>query len=812
MTSRRNERQLVVALTQQDRGYKAGLEAGARQARKFGREVDQVSQGGIKRMNSSLDVSVSRIKTFVGVLGAAAVGRELAQWATSVKDSAVSLNESINAINVVAGEGADQILAFGENAASSVGLAQSAFNQSVVPIVANLRNMGFSADEAGDAAIRLAERAADTASVFNTEVNEPLEAFQAALRGEGDPAERFGASISAARVEALLLNEGLVESKSAITDADKVMGRYLLLLEDTASVQGDFANTSDELANKTRIFEARLEDWRAEVGQAVIPIFEELLDVGEDLIPTLETLGSSVVPALADAFINFVEGVRAIVEGFSGLPDAVKGTTLALGGLSAGLALIYAHPVVAGLGLVTAGVAAIGATARAEKERVEALTEAINTLNETGDKGAVLGEIGSQIIEAVGSADTLLAVLDDIGVSLSTAKRFAIGDPAAVDVVTSAFQNYRAAANAAFESGDISAQDLAGLIGTTSDSALVESKLGDVADRYHDVAGGIADAAGEEAKLQRVEDIEEYNRLVSRQHAIITDTVQTRVDAARVEAAAAATIKDRYDELEKQLNDIADTYAGRLSSAASSYLDIFTEAPDLETVSADQLLSNLEERANRVAAFQEGIARLQREDLFPLAQQFIDEGVGSVDTLSALIADLDEGGATAFTLNDTIEASQTEIQTWAEQMGMDFALATGPLLDQGRTFGEQWAEAVAAGISDTQLQLLVDAQIISQGTPSSLPRGLDQGIEFRANGGPVVAGGAYVINEGRPEVFVPEQSGSMVPISTGTSVTNHFTFAPVISSTAAAADLSDELVRKFSDEITRFDAGARRPR
>ena len=794
MTSRSNQRQLTVAITSQDRGFQAGFDAGQRKVRSFDRELQRASQGGIRQMNSSLDVSVGKLKTLVGVVAAAAVGRKLAQWAVDVKDSAVSLNESINAINVAAGDGADKILKFGESAATSVGLAQSEFNQAVVPIVAQLQNFGFSAEEAADASIVLTQRAADLASVFNTDVSVALGAIQAALRGESDPIEKFGASISAARVESVLLAEGMVESKSAITDADKVMGRYKLLLEDTARVQGDFANTSDELANKSRIFEARLEDWKATVGQQVIPIFEELLDVGEDLLPVLDTLATNVVPALADAFIGFVNGLREIAVFFADLPDAIQTVSVAVGGLGAALAIVYANPVVAGLAAVAAGITIIGNNAKTNREEVNLFVKDLQEL----------GEVQVPTIEAtIGKIPQKdLDLLKQVGIEIETVQE-ALAEGTAGTLLSDLIADYY---------DPTTVRDFGIEIEQVLDTqdALVHQQ-----NQYNDAqaeTNRLRKEAGTEIALRQVE-------VLAQQTADLAYAESQAADNAGLTATQIDRLTEEYNELEKQLQGVADKYAGELTSSLTGYLDIFNEAPEIETTSADQLLTNLEARVGTIQRFTEGLSRLQDAGLFDLASQFASEGPESVGTLEAVIADIDAGGSTAFTLNETIAASQSEIGRWAQEMGIEFAAATQPLLDEGRAFGEQWAEAIAAGISEQQLDLLFTAKIVS-GRGGGLLDGVTggtgaSGVEFRANGGPVVAGRAYIVGEGGvPELFTPSQSGHVTPMSAaGNTTTINATFAPVINgATSSAADLSRELVRKFREELDHFDAGARRPR
>lgn len=795
MTTRRNERSLTVALLSEDRGYDAGFSAASKKARTLDQQLQQTSRGGIRQMNSSLDASVQKIRNFVGILAGAAITRQLLRWAGDVRDSAVNLNESINAINVVAGDGAQKILEFGKNAATSVGLARSEFNQAVVPIVAMLNNFGFAEDEAADAAIRLTERAADLASVFNVDVNEALGAITAALRGESDPIERFGGSISAARVEALLLNEGLVASASAITDADKVMGRYLLILEDTARVQGDFANTSDDNANRTRIFQARLEDWKAEVGQSVIPVFDQLLDVGEELLPTLEKLAVDVVPQLAEAFGNFVTGLVEIPDLLSNIEGTAASAVVSLGGVTAALFLIGSHPVIAALVAATAGIGLLGDAARENREEVGLLVADLQELDQ------VQVDTIADIIGRIPEKD--IANLRDVGFTMAQVR----------DLLEQGFfeeenlQEFRDMAKAA----GATSSELARLHGTWRALIHLQNQFDDAQTSGIPFAEQRGRLFGHDDDLRRGERAEELlwrhvdalraNRVAAEQHAETALTVEEVVD--------------KYKELDTQLGKVADTYAGQLTQSVSKYLDIFEEAPELEEAqSVDVLLSNLEERVGRIQRFSEGIATLQAEGLFALAGQFIEQGPESINTLEGVLADLDAGGEAAFTLDRTLEASQSAIELWAEQMGTDFALATVPLIDDARSFGEQFAEAVAAGVSENQIDLILRAQLVrGRGLLDTVMPFSAGGIEGRAHGGPVIPGRAYVVGEGGlPELFVPRQAGSVQPLTGGASTVINATFAPVITAGGASAqELSRELVRDWSREVDLFKAGSRRP-
>ena len=231
--------------------------------------------------------------------GAAATAGLLA---SSVKPAS-DLNESLNAVNVVFGEGAGQMLDYGKTAATTVGLSQSAFNSMATTTGAFLQNVGFDMDSAGSETIALTERAADMASVFNTDVATAMGAIQSGLKGEFNPLEQFGVKLNAAAIEAQGMAMGLADADGKLSDSAKATAALQLIYEQTAKVQGDFANTSDGLANQQRIMGATFEDVRAKIGTALLPI--------------LTTLGATLLKVFSDP--AFQAGLQSFINGLTGL-------------------------------------------------------------------------------------------------------------------------------------------------------------------------------------------------------------------------------------------------------------------------------------------------------------------------------------------------------------------------------------------------------------------------------------------------------------------------------------------------------------
>ena len=295
-------------------------------ARRFASEMSRASRE-TRETDQAMDrVAAGAARLRVAIVGAvAAFGiRGLIRGAGDAIESFNLLNESVNAVNVTFEDGADTVFEFGENVARTAGLARGEFQQAVVPIGALLRNFGFDAQQAGTAAVTLTQRAADLASVFNTDVSEAIEAIQAGLRGEGNPLERFGAGISAVRVEAKALELGLAATKAEITDLDKVTARYNLILSDTARVQGDFAKTAEDPANAARIIAAEFENARATIGGALIPAWQELLDLAPDLVEEIEAIGPAL-GGVASAAVQSAPGVVAFLQEILDLVDQLTG-------------------------------------------------------------------------------------------------------------------------------------------------------------------------------------------------------------------------------------------------------------------------------------------------------------------------------------------------------------------------------------------------------------------------------------------------------------------------------------------------------
>jgi hypothetical protein len=254
---------------------------------------------GLKSANAAfanLGTQVASLGRNFAVLGAAAVG--VGAFLGKAVGAASDVQESINAVNVAFGQSAAGILEFGETAATALGTSQVAFNNAAVRFSAFADRIVGSGNDASKFIADISVRASDFASVFNIEVAEALGVFQSGLAGEAEPLKRFGINLLDSEVKAYAAANGIGELGRQLTETEKVQARYGLLMESTSKTAGDFANTSDGLANSMRIMKSEIADTQAEIGQQLLPVLEEIVPVVREMVSEFGTKLLAAVKAV----------------------------------------------------------------------------------------------------------------------------------------------------------------------------------------------------------------------------------------------------------------------------------------------------------------------------------------------------------------------------------------------------------------------------------------------------------------------------------------------------------------------------------
>jgi len=212
-----------------------------------------------------------------GVTAFNALGQAASSATDFIKGSiaqASDLNESLTKSQVVFGDSAKEIEDWAETASDAFGQSKQQALEAAGTYGNLFQAFGVGREEATKMSKSLVELAADLASFNNTSVDDALLALRSGLSGETEPLKRFGVALSDSRMRTELMAQGVKNLGTTLTPLQKSTAAYAIIMHDSALAQGDFARTSDGLANKQRILDAKMEDLSAELGERLIPFMQ----------------------------------------------------------------------------------------------------------------------------------------------------------------------------------------------------------------------------------------------------------------------------------------------------------------------------------------------------------------------------------------------------------------------------------------------------------------------------------------------------------------------------------------------------------
>lgn len=253
---------------------------------------------------SNLGMGVMQGVGIAGFMGATAAAGAFVEGIGRSITAASDLNETLSKSRVVFRGHADEVIAWSENSAEAMGMSQNAALGAAATYGNLFVSLGLAEEQAGSMSTSLVGLAGDLASFNNVDPTEALDALRSGLVGETEPLRRFGVNLNEATLSQKAMEMGLISTtKGTLPAAAKAQAAYALILEQTKTAQGDFARTSDGLANRQRIAAAKVEDAFASMGQAILP------------------LAAEIVPVVTDAFvglINVIGGVIKWIQNFIG--------------------------------------------------------------------------------------------------------------------------------------------------------------------------------------------------------------------------------------------------------------------------------------------------------------------------------------------------------------------------------------------------------------------------------------------------------------------------------------------------------------
>lgn len=334
-------------------------------------------RAGLEQANQQLSglqagvTKINQVTSAVAGIGVAAAGLGKATgFITQAASAASDLQETTSKVGQIFGDASDEVLKFSQGTAKSLGQS----SQQALDAAANFgifgKAAGLTGKDLANFSTDFTVLASDLASFNNTSPQDAINALGGALRGEAEPLRRYGVLLNEDALKAQALTLGLTKAnvninkvslaqakanKAAkayadaikkygdnsaeaaekqallqkaegdlakatsgvsekLTQSQKILAAQAIIYEQTKDAQGDFARTSDGLANSQRILAATQADLNTSLGKTFLPVMEKV---------------TQVVQIAVDIFTKLPGPIQTLVVGF-GLLVATIGPLIIL--------------------------------------------------------------------------------------------------------------------------------------------------------------------------------------------------------------------------------------------------------------------------------------------------------------------------------------------------------------------------------------------------------------------------------------------------------------------------------------------------
>ena len=326
-----------------------------KEAKKTGGEFDETVKDTMGGAESTVSTAATKIAK---AIGSAFVVKQVIEFGKAAIGVASDLNEVQNVVDTTFGtDGAIKVNEWARNAAEAFGESELQAKQFTSTLGAMFKSMGVGQADMEEMSMSLAGLAGDMASFYNLDPTEAFEKLRSGISGETEPLKQLGINMSVANLEAFALSEGITKAYTSMTQAEQATLRYQYIMSATADAQGDFANTSDSLANQQRILQLEIQTLAAEIGQDLMPIAQEILTIARDGIQWISENkdaleGLAAAAGVAATAYGVWRATLKAEELYDKAAAGIKGITAALNGAEAAGGLTTA---LSGAGTAAAG-------------------------------------------------------------------------------------------------------------------------------------------------------------------------------------------------------------------------------------------------------------------------------------------------------------------------------------------------------------------------------------------------------------------------------------------------------------------------
>lgn len=640
-----------------------------------------------------------------------------------------------------------------------------------------LAGLGVQGEQALSIIDKLQRRSLDLAAFKDVSDAEAFQAVISGITGETEPLKRFGVVVNETATKAELLRLGFKGNAEQAPESAKAIARANLILEKSRELHGQVAREANNLTEQEKRTRAQFTAAAEEFGKQFLPVAADVLKWASEALQAFNDLPTGTQNAALGLLALVAAGgpILAVIGGLNNLIKAAIAARVAIagiGGTSAGAGAAAGAGAVAGAAaravpVVATGAAVLSLSGDTQQRALQGQERVNAQLREEARVRGVIADLTRQGKAA--EADRQRAYLGRIQTDRQrgqAALRSASPAQGAASEAQKAAKEIQSALGG-FTLGQGQMTPVGGAGGGSGGRSGAAAARAEAAERERvaqrrealslELALAAAQATGSEKAVQAEEERQELIRLTreyqeagyadaafeaTKHLALINQATLAAEEREKVEEQIDLLLEGRRRQLERQA-DLERTLNDQLLDRLGFEAELARlSGGDREAKAAERRLW-IENRINEILEVRRNEA-LTREEARSLASAEADQLDNAAlfgrvrdefrDAFSGGLKAAIDGDLGGFFENLADRFTSRMLDNLADDL---FDLLAGATKGMGGQQGGGWLSSIVSAVTGS--------------------------MGKRAMGGPVTAGQPYIVGERRPEVFVPNVGGTIIP-------------------------------------------------
>lgn len=305
---------LIIRILGKSDGLSKELSKSKGEIKSFVGEVDKstkqisalgnVVQGVFQGIGQALTGFVAQgVRNFVGEIGKAT-------------KAASDLNETVSKTQAVFRDSSQDILAWSKTTTNAFGLTQQGALSAAASLGNMFKQLGTGTEDAATFSKSIVGLAGDLVAFHNVAggTEEVLQDIQSAFRGEYDPIQKYIPVLTAASVQQQALADTGKKSADQLSALEKAMATQAIIVRNMGDAYGAAAREINSAASQQRIFDAKIADSAARIGQVFLPVQQAFFRGLNQLIDVVAPYGENIMDSLASGLARGIAAILPVLQ------------------------------------------------------------------------------------------------------------------------------------------------------------------------------------------------------------------------------------------------------------------------------------------------------------------------------------------------------------------------------------------------------------------------------------------------------------------------------------------------------------------